>query len=102
MHTGYPFDVLLIMGIKDVVRLMAAPAYTCERCGQHARHDVTISRRKLSLFFVPLLTLGKATYLDECTACGRVLSISRGDAEAATRPAPSGPQDAVSWTPQDR
>ncbi len=90
------------MGIKDVVRLMAARIYTCERCGRHARHDVLSSRRRLSIFFVPILTLGRASYLDECSACGRVLSISRSDADSAARPSPSGPQDALVWTPQDR
>jgi hypothetical protein len=55
----------------------------------------------LSLFFVPVLPLGGARYLDECTVCGRLLSISESDAENAVR-STSGPQDSPTWSPQDR
>ncbi len=94
--------MLLIFGIRAVLDVMGASTYTCERCGQHAQHDVLRQRKKLSLFFIPVLTLGRARFLDECTACGRVLSISEADAEAAARGMAPGPQDSTTWTPQDR
>jgi len=48
-----------------------------------------------------VLPVGRARYLDECTVCGRVLSISESDAENAVRTA-KGPQDSPIWSPQDR
>ncbi len=94
--------MLLIFGIRAVFDVLGASTYTCERCGQHGRHEVLRQRKKLSLFFVPIMTVGRARYLDECTVCGRTLSVSEADATSVTRPAAAGPQDSPTWTPQDR
>ena len=94
--------MLLIFGIRAVLDVMGTSTYTCERCGQHARHDVLRQRKKLSLFFIPIMTVGRTRYLDECTSCGRALSISEADARAAARGVTPGPQDSPTWTPQDR
>lgn len=94
--------MLLIFGIRAVLDVMGASTYACERCGNQARHDVLRERKKLSLFFIPVLTLGRARYLDECSACGRVLSISEADARSVARGMSAGPQDSTTWTPQDR
>jgi hypothetical protein len=40
--------------------------------------------RKFSLFFIPLFPVG-TTYLDSCTACGRVIEVSKDQAEVAAR-----------------
>ena len=92
--------MLLIFGIRTLTDLVATPSYSCERCGRYARHQVLCERRRLSLFFIPVLTLGRPRYLDECTACGRVRYVSREQAHPA--PAAAGPQDSLTWTPQDR
>ena len=94
--------MLLIFGIRAVLDVMGASTYTCERCGQRAQHNVLRERKKLSLFFIPVLTLGRARYLDECTVCGRALSLSEADAQSAVRGTSPGPQDSATWTPQDR
>ncbi len=94
--------MLIIFGIRAALQLLATTTYTCERCGNHAPHEVLKERRRLSVFFIPVLTLGRARYTDQCTACGRMLSISEADADAAARRATSGPQDSPTWTPQDR
>ena len=93
--------MLIVFGIRSIVDLMTRLSYVCERCGSYGQHDVLRERRRLSLFFVPVLPLGRARYLDECTVCGRVLSISEADAENAVRTA-KGPQDSPTWSPQDR
>jgi hypothetical protein len=93
--------VLIVFGIGSTVDLMTSLSYVCERCRNHGRHDVLRERRRLSLFFVPVLPVGRARYLDECTVCGRVLSISEADAHNAVRTA-RGPQDSPTWSPQDR
>ena len=93
--------MLIVFGIGSRVQLMTALSYACERCGRYGQHNVLRERRRLSLFFVPVLPLGGARYLDECTVCGRLLSISESDAENAVR-STSGPQDSPTWSPQDR
>jgi uncharacterized Zn finger protein len=93
--------MLIVFGIGSIVDLMTSLSYGCERCGNYGRHDVLRERRRLSLFFVPVLPFGRARYMDECTVCGRVLSISEADAENAVRTA-RGPQDSPTWSPQDR
>ncbi len=104
--------MLLIFGIRAVTDLFSTLSYACERCGTYARHQVMRERRRLSLFFVPVLTLGRARYIDECTACGRLRYVSQQQAESAPAtastsvipagPADPGPQDAPNWTPLDR
>ena len=93
--------MLIVFGIWSIVDMMTSLSYVCERCGNYGRHDVLRERRRLSLFFVPVLPFGRARHLDECTVCGRVLSISEADAENAVRTA-KGPQDSPTWSPQDR
>jgi hypothetical protein len=95
--------MLLILGIRAVTDLFATPTYSCERCGRLARHTVLRERRRLSLFFIPVLTLGRARYIDECTSCGRLRYVSSEQAHSAPDvPSASGPQDSLLWTPQDR
>lgn len=94
--------MLIVFGIGATLQLLASSIYTCERCGNHSTHNVLKQRRKLSIFFIPVLTVGKASFLDECTACGRVLEISEADAEVAAVRVTSGPQDSPTWSPQDR
>jgi hypothetical protein len=95
--------MLLILGIRAVTDLFATPSYACERCGRVARHTVVRERRRLSLFFIPVLTLGRPRYIDECTSCGRVRYVSSEQAHTAPSvPYASGPQDSLAWTPQDR
>ena len=95
--------MLILFGLRAAVVRLAAPVYTCEQCGNHAPHDVTRRSRKLTLFFIPVCPVGAARYFDTCTACGRVIELSRTQAEAAaTQPIAPGPQDSPTWTPQDR
>ncbi len=95
--------MLLVFGFRMVAHLMAERADTCAQCGRTSTHQITESVRKLSLFFFPVCRVGAATYQDTCTACGWVTNIAREDAasQPLTGSAP-GPQDAPTWTPQDR
>ena len=94
--------MLIVFGIGETVRLMGSLTYICERCGKRATHNILKRRRRLSIFFIPVLTFGQASFADECTACGRVLDISESDAEAVSAGMKPGPQDAANWSPQDR
>lgn len=75
------------LGVKEV--LLATLVFVCETCGNSAAHQLVKRVRKLSLFFIPLIPVG-TRYFDSCTACGRVMEVSRDQAETATRQ--SGPE----------
>lgn len=98
--------MLLIFGITSSAKLLATVMLTCRRCGNHATHEILEVARKFSLFFIPLFRVGAAQYLDTCTVCGLQTPITEAEARSggtSSIPAPpAGPQDAATWTPQDR
>ena len=96
--------MLLIFGVRAALVLLATPVYTCERCGTLGEHHVAKRVRRLTLFFIPVCPVGAARYVDTCTHCGREIMLSKVEAERAVHaPVPAhGPQDAPTWTPQDR
>jgi len=54
--------------------------YTCEAAkGAHPR---TKQSCKFSLVFIPLFSVG-TKYLDSCTVCGRIIEVSKQQAETA-------------------
>ena len=72
--------LIIGFGVREV--LVSTLVFTCETCGNHAAHQLTKRTRRFSLFFIPLFSVG-TKYLDSCTACGRVIEISRQQAEMA-------------------
>lgn len=75
---------VLIFGIGVREFLLATLVFVCERCGNNAAHQLVKRVRKFSLFFIPLFPVG-TKYLDNCTACGRVIDVPRDQAESAAR-----------------
>ena len=75
---------MLIFGFGVTETLLSTLVYACETCGNHAAHQLSKRTRKFSLFFIPLFPVG-TRYLDSCTACGRVIEVSRDQAENAAR-----------------
>lgn len=73
---------MLIIGFSLQEVLLSTLVFACETCGNHAAHQLTKQSRRFSLFFIPLFSVG-TRYYDSCTACGRVLEISREQAETA-------------------
>jgi hypothetical protein len=77
------FEMLIIgFGVTEV--LLSTLVFTCETCGNHAAHQLTKQNRKFSLFFIPLFSVG-TKYFDSCTACGRIIEVSKVQAETAAR-----------------
>jgi hypothetical protein len=74
--------LIIGFGVREV--LLATLVITCEVCGNHAPHHLTKRIRRFSLFFIPLFSVG-TKYLDSCTACGRVIEVSKEQAETAAR-----------------
>lgn len=75
---------MLIFGLGVKEMLLATLVFICETCGNSAVHRLSKRTRRFSLFFIPLFTVG-TTYIDDCSACGRVIDVSREQAEAAAR-----------------
>ena len=64
--------------------LLSTLIFTCGTCGNHAAHHLSKRVRRFSLFFIPLFSIG-TKYFDSCTACGRVIEVSKEQAETAAR-----------------
>ncbi len=75
---------MLILGIGVREAILSTLFFVCETCGNQGAHQIIRRTRKLSVFFIPLLTVG-TTYLDVCNVCGRVQEISREQAETASQ-----------------
>ncbi len=89
---------MLIVGLSMKTVLVALFTYQCERCRTTAEHEVTRHVRRITVFFVPLFPLS-TKYRDTCTACGRVIEISRQQAEQAERAGQGGWADGTSSSP---
>ena len=74
--------VIIGFGVKET--LLSTLVVSCETCGNHAPHQLSKQSRRFSLFFIPLFSVG-TRYLDSCTACGRVIEVSKEQAETASR-----------------
>ena len=75
---------MLIFGLSVSEDLLSTLVYTCENCGNSAAHRLIKRTRRFSFFFIPLFPVG-SNYVDTCTACGRLIEVSRDRAEAAAR-----------------
>ena len=61
---------MLIIGFGTTETLLSTHFYACETCGNHGAHELVRQARRFSLFFIPLLTVGRR-YYDTCMVCGR-------------------------------
>lgn len=55
--------------VRDVDRPGAGGYQQCPRCGQYAQFRPRSSRTWLHIFWIPLIPLGGATPLMECSNC---------------------------------
>ena len=95
--------MLLVFGLTMTSRLLAHPLRGCPRCGNRSRHEVLETAQRFSLFFVPLFRVGAPQFVDVCGVCGFETPLSEQQARlASSEPESDGPQDAPTWTPQDR
>ena len=76
--------MLVIFGIRVSEDVLGVVRYVCETCGREGAHQVLRRRRRFTLFFVPLFSVG-TTYVDVCTWCARRRELSQQQAELATR-----------------
>lgn len=79
--------MLIIFGLTGRSHLIRTISAVCERCGSQGAHHVTKYVRRFSVFFIPLIPLGKR-YEDTCTVCGRVRPLTREQAEGSPTTSP--------------
>lgn len=73
--------MFFLFGLSTREHLQFTRSATCRYCGQHAPQQVIQRKTKLSVFFIPLLTV-KKTRLQVCTNCGGTSSISGSEQQA--------------------
>lgn len=61
--------MLIIFGLRTGVRLLGIVTVACRRCGNPAAHRLEERRRTITLFFIPVIPLGRRTVIT-CTYCG--------------------------------
>ncbi|MBT2534292.1 zinc-ribbon domain-containing protein [Arthrobacter sp. ISL-48] len=76
--------MLLIFGLKTVLRALPGRLATCQYCRQYVQHYLKERARKLTLFFIPIFTTSRA-YQITCSNCGRVSTISSRQKKALIR-----------------
>src|SRR5579872_2597488 len=79
------------MGMRTSVERLATLLLRCGRCGVDAAHHVTRSRRRFTLFFVPLFTV-RTAYQTTCTYCGVAVTIDEQEADRLAAMASASPR----------
>ncbi|PYY39648.1 MULTISPECIES: zinc-ribbon domain-containing protein [unclassified Curtobacterium] len=72
--------MFLLFGTRAVAALLFVVTFVCGHCGVAAPQQIVRERQKVTLFFIPLFSLG-TSYLIECSNCGMVTGLSRQQAE---------------------
>jgi hypothetical protein len=66
--------MLIIWGLKTSVRLLGMVTVACSGCHNPAAHRLEERRRIVTLFFLPVLPLGRRNCLT-CSYCGLISEV---------------------------
>lgn len=75
--------MFFLFGLTSRERTLLARTATCHFCGQYVPQRVIQRRTKLTVFFIPLLTLRRKRLM-VCSNCRAVSKISAGQQKAMT------------------
>ncbi|GAP55359.1 hypothetical protein AHiyo6_19240 [Arthrobacter sp. Hiyo6] len=76
--------MLILFGVRTVLRALPGRATTCRRCGLFVEHLLEERATKFSVFFIPIFTLSK-DYRITCTNCGERSALSRRGMKSLSR-----------------
>lgn len=76
--------MLLLFGLKTVLRALPARQATCRYCGRHGEHSLEERASKFTLFFIPVFTVSRQSRIT-CSNCGQRSSLSRRGMKALAR-----------------
>ncbi len=82
--------MFVIFGIRRLGKVLATLSYVCGNCGQAAAHRIYTRWTFFSLFFLPVLPLGRKQYHSQCIGCGAERKLTRQEAELIVGGAPTG------------
>jgi hypothetical protein len=71
--------MFLVFGTTLRERVLVVVRFVCEYCSADASQDVIERATKVSLFFIPLLTISRR-YFVVCSNCGGVTSLTKEQA----------------------
>ena len=77
----YREEMFFLFGLTTREHLQSTRSASCRYCGRFAPQQVVQRKTKISVFFIPLLTVNK-TRLQVCTNCGGTSRISGAEERA--------------------
>jgi hypothetical protein len=78
--------MLIIFGIHSFAKTLAMRTLVCGRCHNPAAHRLVQRSGWFTLFFIPLVPLGRTRYT-VCAYCGVARTVSKSDAQQILRTA---------------
>src|SRR2546425_12852541 len=72
---------MIVFGSQRNNTVMGQIQYPCSRCRRQAYHTLVRSRRWFTLFFIPVIPIGKTT-ISHCNLCGYQTLIDNAQADA--------------------
>ena len=76
--------MLLLFGLKTVVRALPGRYSSCRYCGQYVEQYLEERASKFTLFFIPIFTMSRS-YRITCSNCGTRSSLSKRGMKALAR-----------------
>jgi transcription elongation factor Elf1 len=76
--------MILLFGLKTVLRPLPGRAATCQSCGLFFHHHLEERSTKFTLFFIPVFTTSRS-YRITCSNCGQMSTISSRQKNALAR-----------------
>lgn len=71
--------MLILFGLRSMVRTLAMVTYVCRTTNQPAAHRLSKITRWFTLFFIPVFPV-KRTYVLTCSACGQSYKTTKEQA----------------------
>jgi uncharacterized Zn finger protein len=72
--------MFLLFGMRPIDTLLFVVTFVCGHCGTRADQQIVRTQQKVTLFFIPLISLGTSWNV-QCTHCGMVTGLTRQQAE---------------------
>ena len=76
--------MLLLFGLKTVLRPLPGRAGTCQYCRSFVHHHLEERATKFTLFFVPLFTTSRSFRIT-CSNCGQMSTMNSRQKNALVR-----------------
>lgn len=86
--------MFVLFGFRSMVRTLAMATFTCRTTNQPAAHRLFRSTRWFTLFFIPVIPVGRR-YVLTCTACGQSYKVTKENASEIVAKAEAPQQESL-------